>query len=168
MLELGYYTGVQRFAFYFEFHPFIFLMPCPEYEINNNINDTMTLSCQTDWLGQQLDNGKELLILDCRSPNDYNTSHIQGAIHVAIPSLMMRRLKKGNLSVCSVINSPESREKFNKKWKTETLVVYDECTSDINANTTSVVSLLMRRLKEDGCRVCLLEGKARLLHWVLL
>jgi dual specificity MAP kinase phosphatase len=130
-------------------------MPCPEYELENY---RMTLSCQAEWLSQQLDNGCELVILDCRSPDDYNASHIQGGIHVAIPTLMMRRRQKGNLSVCSVINSLESKEKFNKSWKTETLVVYDECTSDINANTTSVVSLLTRRLKEDGCRVCLLEG----------
>ena len=134
-------------------------MPCPEYEITNNNKNTMSGSCRTEWLSQQLDNGKELLILDCRSPNEYNTSHIQGAIHVAIPTLMLRRLRKGNLSVCSVINCAEAKEKFNAKWKTETLVVYDDCTSDINANTTSVVSLLMRRLREDGCRVCLLEGE---------
>ncbi len=123
----------------------------------------MSLSCQTEWLSQQLDNGKELLILDCRSPNDYNTSHIQGAIHVAIPTLMLRRLKKGNLSVHSVINSTEAKAKFNAEWKTETLVVYDECTSDMNANTTSVVALLMKRLREDGCRVCLLEGKGSII-----
>lgn len=116
-------------------------------------------SCSPEWLSQQLDNGKGILLLDCRPPNDYNMSHIQGAIHVVIPTLMQRRLKKGNLTVSSVISCAEGKEKFDSQWRKETVVVYDECTSDINSNTTSVVSLLLRKLKEDGCRVFLLQGR---------
>lgn len=112
----------------------------------------------SEWLSQQLDNCKDVLLLDCRPPNDYNVSHIQGAIHVAIPTLLQRRLKKGNLAVSSVISCAEGKEKFDSKWRKEVLIVYDECTSDMNSNSTSVVGLLLKRLQEDGCRVYLLQG----------
>ena len=118
----------------------------------------MSESCGPERLSEQLEDGNPLLLLDCRSAQDYNTSHVVGAIHVAIPSLMLKRLKRGNISVASVISGNESRDRFDRHCKTDTIVVYDECTEDMNINSTGVVSLLIRRLKEDGCRVCLLQG----------
>ena len=143
-------------------------MPCPVGSVQGQFEGlsrpigqplpAMMGTRPSEWLSQQLDNGKDILLLDCRPPNDYNVSHIQGAIHVAIPTLMQRRLKKGNLAVSSVISCAEGKEKFDSKWRKEVLIVYDECTSDMNSNTTSVVGLLLKRLKEDGCRVYLLQG----------
>jgi dual specificity MAP kinase phosphatase len=130
-------------------------MPCPKIEINNN---TMGEVCTPQWLGDQLESGSEILVLDCRAPTDYQSLHVQGAIHVAIPTLMLRRLKKGNLSVSSVISCNEGKEKFNSRWKAEPLVVYDDCTTQFTANSTSVISLLMKKLREDGCCVSLLQG----------
>ena len=135
-------------------------MPCPEWQLINNNNNTMSESVRPEWLSQELDTGTQLLLMDCRAPNDYNASHIVGAIHVAIPSLMLRRLKKGKLTVSSVISGNESRDRFDRHCKTDTVVIYDERTSDLNANSTSVVSLLIRKLREDGCQVYLLEGRS--------
>ena len=120
--------------------------------------DNMDGLCRPEWLSSEMNAGCPILLMDCRSPNEYNVSHIRGSIHVAIPTLMLRRLKKGNLSVASVIGCNESKERFNKKWKSETIVLYDDNTNDLNANPTSIVNLLLRKLREDGCHVCLLEG----------
>ena len=118
----------------------------------------MNGSCTCDWLGDQLDGGNQLLLLDCRPQGEYQEGHIEGAIHVALPTLMLRRLRKGNLSISSVIGA-ENREMFERKCKTVTVVIYDDSRTDTNANPTSVVGLLARRLKEDGCSVCVLSGR---------
>ena len=141
-------------------------MPCPETVAavvaveGPESPGTAMGTCTAEWLRQALEAGHGVLTLDCRAPNDYNTSHIVNAIHVAIPALMLRRLaKKGSLSVASVIQCAESKERFNKKWKTEPLIVYDEDTLDSNVNNNSVVALIIRSLRKEGCRVSLLQGK---------
>ena len=121
--------------------------------------------CSPEWLSQQLEkmgsgDSNSILVLDCRSPNDFNSSHISGAIHVALPTIMLRRLKNGTLPVASVIKCNEGKEKFNSQYKTGTLVLYDQDSSSISANSTTVIGLLLKKLKEDGCRVRLLEGKS--------
>ena len=136
------------------------LMPCPEWVLFAPDAD-MSETCRPDRLHELLEDGQPLLLLDCRSAMDYNTSHISGAIHVAIPSLMLKRLKKGNISVSSVISGNESRDRFDRLCKTDSIVVYDECTEDVSTTSSGFVSLLIRRLKEDGCRVCLLQGGYR-------
>ena len=121
--------------------------------------------CSPEWLSQQLEkmgsgDSNSILVVDCRSPNDFNSSHISGAIHVALPTIMLRRLKNGTLPVASVIKCNEGKEKFNSQYKTGTLVLYDQDSSSISANSTTVIGLLLKKLKEDGCRVRLLEGKS--------
>lgn len=124
--------------------------------------------CTPEWLAQQLetldtgDNSNSILVLDCRSPNDFNSSHISGAIHVALPTIMLRRLKNGTLPVASVIKD----EKFSSLYKTGTLVLYDQDSNSTSASSGTVIGLLLKKLKEDGCRVRLLEGKRS--HFQLL
>ena len=115
--------------------------------------------CSPEWLAQQLDSTGDknsILVMDCRSPNDFNTSHLSGAIHVALPTIMLRRLKNGTLPVASVIKCNEGKEKFNSLYKTGTLVLYDQDSSSSSSSSTSTV--MLKKLKEDGCRVKLLEG----------
>jgi len=45
-----------------------------------------------------------VLLLDCRPPADYQAEHIAGAVHLAVPTLMLRRLATGNLPVSSVVS----------------------------------------------------------------
>ncbi len=124
--------------------------------------------CSPEWLTEQLqqnpassgsEDSNAILVMDCRSPNDFNSSHISGAIHVALPTIMLRRLKNGTLPVASVIKCNEGKEKFNSLYKTGTLILYDEDSSSTSANPSTVIGLLLKKLKEDGCRVRLLEGK---------
>ena len=108
-----------------------------------------------DWLGLELADERDLLVLDSRSANDFNKSHIQNAIHVTIPSLMQKRLKKGNLSVDSVIKC----HRFSTRWRTDTIILYDEDTVDVKESPNGLITLLYQRLSEDGCKVHYLQGK---------
>jgi len=85
--------------------------------------------CGVDWLGERLmlvadnsaasaggprsscgggdgggDHPAAVLLLDCRPPADYQAEHIAGAVHLAVPTLMLRRLATGSLPVSSVVS----------------------------------------------------------------
>jgi len=71
---------------------------------------------------------------------------------------MLKRLKRGNLNIASVIQNNEAKEKFTKNFKTATIVLYDECSTDLNANPSSVISLLLKKIKQDGSKASFLLG----------
>lgn len=129
-------------------------MPCL-----GSILSTMSEMYRPETLHGDLCAKERLLLLDCRSCGDYSKSHIVGAVNVTLPSLMLKRLKKGTLNISCVIQNNEAKEKFNKNYKTHLLVLYDECSTDLNANPSGVLSLLVKKLKDDGCRVKFLLGK---------
>jgi len=140
-------------------------------------------SCSCEWLSETLQaardtsehrlllqegrDGAGILLLDCRSADEYNASHVLGSILVTIPSILFRRLKNGNGSVSSVIAS-DIRDSFTTRWKTSTVVLYDS-TGTVAGTTTegisvppssgAVMSLLKSRLEKDGCQVRCLQGK---------
>lgn len=102
---------------------------------------------------------KCFIVLDCRSQNDYNKSHIKGAISIFLPSLMLRRLKAGKLNIACIIQNNEAKEKFSRLWKTQTIVLYDEKPDPAAASPTSVIGLLFKKLKQDGARPVFLQGE---------
>ncbi|GAA6067197.1 dual specificity protein phosphatase 7, partial [Tachysurus ichikawai] len=113
------------------------------------------------WLQDELESGlNSLLLLDCRSHELYESSHIESAIHLAIPGLMLRRLRKGNLPIRSVIPNDTDKERFIRRCKSDTVLLYDE-SGDSGAaaagSAGSVLGLLMHRLREDGCKAYYLE-----------
>uniref|UniRef100_A0A8D0L6U3 Dual specificity phosphatase 6 n=1 Tax=Sphenodon punctatus TaxID=8508 RepID=A0A8D0L6U3_SPHPU len=125
----------------------------------------MAISKTVAWLNEQLElSNDRLLLMDCRSQELYESSHIESAINVAIPGLMLRRLQKGNLPLRSLFSSDEEdREKFTRRCGTDTVVLYDENSSEWNENTggESVQGLLLKRLKDEGCKAFYLEDEAR-------
>uniref|UniRef100_A0A8C4SEF3 Dual specificity protein phosphatase n=1 Tax=Erpetoichthys calabaricus TaxID=27687 RepID=A0A8C4SEF3_ERPCA len=124
--------------------------------------DSIMAMCKTaGWLKEQLQAGNDsLLVMDCRAPELYDSSHVETAINVAIPSLMLRRLKKGNLPLKSLLANGEDKERFARRCKTDTIVLYDEYSSEWNENVDggSVLGLLLRRLKDEGYKAFYLEG----------
>lgn len=123
----------------------------------------LTPSKSVEWLQQELESGgTSLLLLDCRSHELYESSHVESAINLAIPGLMLRRFKKGNIPIRTIIPSHEDKEKFMRRCKTDTVVIYDECTVDWKESgaPVSVLGLLLQKLWEDGCKAYYLEGKA--------
>ncbi|XP_077663827.1 dual specificity protein phosphatase 6 isoform X2 [Eretmochelys imbricata] len=125
----------------------------------------MAVSKTVAWLNEQLELGNgRLLLMDCRSQELYESSHIESAISVALPGIMLRRLQKGNLPLRALFSaSDQDREKFARRCGTDTVVLYDENSSEWNENTggESVLGLLLKRLKDEGCKAFYLEDEAR-------
>ncbi|XP_038612577.1 dual specificity protein phosphatase 6 [Tachyglossus aculeatus] len=123
--------------------------------------DAMAIGKTVWWLNEQLERGRErLLLLDCRAQDLYEASHIESAVHVAIPGLMLRRLHKGSLPLRALFARPDERDRFTRRCRTDTLLLYDHNSADWNENTAgqSVLGLLLKRLKDDGCTAFYLEG----------
>ncbi|XP_041711868.1 dual specificity protein phosphatase 7 [Coregonus clupeaformis] len=120
----------------------------------------VTPSKSVEWLQLELESGGgSLLLLDCRSHELYESSHIETAINLAIPALMLRRFKKGNIPIRTIIPNHEDKEKFVRRCNTDTVILYDECTVDWqDGATVSVLGLLLQKLWDDGCKAYYLEG----------
>uniref|UniRef100_A0A8D3AR31 protein-tyrosine-phosphatase n=1 Tax=Scophthalmus maximus TaxID=52904 RepID=A0A8D3AR31_SCOMX len=123
---------------------------------------TTTMSSKSaEWLQEELESAAgALLLLDCRAHELYESSHVESAINLAIPGLMLRRLKKGNLPIRSIIPNNEDKEKFVRRCKTDVVVLYDEATSERQESAlgSSVLGLLLQKLRDDGCKAFYLEG----------
>lgn len=104
----------------------------------------------------------QYLLADCRSASDYQAGHIQGAINITIPAsvIMLRRLANGKMSIPSIIRGARSREIFSHQWQTHTIVLYDNNSEKIRESGPCVLSTLFRRLRQDGCQIVCLQGKA--------
>ncbi|XP_008309414.1 dual specificity protein phosphatase 6 [Cynoglossus semilaevis] len=125
------------------------------------LDSVMAISKTAGWLREQLETRRDaLLVMDCRAQELYESAHVETAINVAIPSLMLRRLKKGNLPVRSLLSDGEDRERFVRRCKTDTIVLYDEYSREWNENVDggSVLGLLLRRMKDEGYKAFYLEG----------
>lgn len=131
----------------------------------------MMSSKSVEWLQEELESGAgSLLLLDCRAHELYESSHVESAINLAIPGLMLRRLKKGNLPIRSIIPNNEDKEKFVKRCKTDVVVLYDEASPERQEPGlgSSVLGLLLQKLRDDGCKAFYLEGKSRRRAQVLI
>ena len=107
------------------------------------------------WLLQNFNQGADILIIDCREPSKYAKAHICGAINLSVSSLMLRRLKKGNVPFRNFIHSDDSKDKFEKRRESERVVIYDEGSRDVGNN--NILEFLLDKLQEDN-RVSFLDG----------
>lgn len=120
------------------------------------------------WLLQELrSDPSRLIILDCRSSNEYTESHIRHAVNFSIPSIMLRRLAAGKIELLSTIKCRELKEKIMNAYKDSLFVVYgDSCVSEDEGprekhcyTASDTMNVLTRRLQQDGCQVVCLLGK---------
>ncbi|XP_036670977.1 dual specificity protein phosphatase Mpk3 [Drosophila suzukii] len=132
--------------------------------------ETELESCNKEWLQSQLRSldAKELILLDCRGSHEYSESHIRGAVNLCIPSIVLRRLALGKIDLASTIKSPELKERIQTGYKLCWFVLYNgEGVGGQNQEITgpgtftvamdSIITILHRRLKQDGCRVVTLR-----------
>ncbi|XP_067403028.1 dual specificity protein phosphatase 9 [Emydura macquarii macquarii] len=114
------------------------------------------LGKSTLWLrGELASPAPRLHILDCRSREHYDSCHVAQALSVALPGLLLRRLRKGNLSVRSLLPGwPEGGG--------GAVLLYDEGTVGLpcpgQGDQESVLGLLLQKLREEGCTAYYLQG----------
>ncbi|EEB10532.1 dual specificity protein phosphatase, putative [Pediculus humanus corporis] len=134
-------------------------MPTSDVDEYTSIRD---IRITKEWLLQQLrSDSKQIIILDCRSTNEYGESHIRQAVNFSIPSIMLRRLSAGKIDLISTIKCKGLKEKILEGYKRDLFVIYGDDLNDTekNNNTKEILHVLMKRLKQDGCKVvCLQEG----------
>lgn len=127
------------------------------------------LCMSKSWLLQELrSDPSHLIILDCRSSNEFTESHIRHAVNFSIPSIMLRRLAAGKIELLSTIKCRDLKEKIMNAYKDSLFVVYgDSCISESEVRdrekhcytASDTMNVLTKRLLQDGCQVvCLLEG----------
>ncbi|CAI5796012.1 specificity phosphatase 9 [Podarcis lilfordi] len=117
------------------------------------------LGKSTSWLRAELASPSPCLhILDCRSRELYDSSHVERALSVALPGLLLRRLRKGNLSVRSLLPGPP------QALRDSTVLLYDEGTLQLPPSGSqeedegSVLVTLLQKLREEGCPAYYLQG----------
>jgi rhodanese-related sulfurtransferase len=108
-----------------------------------------TMSITSDSLyAQVLNNSSTVLLLDCRPYNEYSQSHVHNAINLAVPSLMLRRLKKGcSVNFANMINTEEGKRRFAKRDLMDKIVIYDASTDSL---TNTALELIIQRLAAEG------------------
>lgn len=152
-----------------------------------------------EWLQQKLrtitTTLNDIIILDCRSSNEYTEGHIRSAVNFSIPSIMLRRLAAGKIDITTTIKCRELKARILTGYNDSLFVLYNESNitnnkstnnsitstgigsggggssggSTANNNTSDgTINVLHRRLKQDGCRVVCLEGKKNLFFFYIL
>lgn len=127
-------------------------MPALQSQFAAMSTDVLSLSDQI------LNNSSSILLLDCRPYNEFSQSHIFTAINLAVPSLMMRRLKKGSsVNFSNMINSEEGKRRFGKRDLIAKIVLYDSSSENI---TNTALELILQRLSAEGLNnIFYLKGK---------
>lgn len=128
-----------------------------------DINDQALISnvyVSKEWLQKELLVDKSrIVVLDCRSSNEYGESHIRNSVNFSIPSIMLRRLAAGKIDLASTIRSRELKEKIMNAYKDNIFVIYgDVITDQRNFASNDTVHVLIRRLLKDGCQAVCLQG----------
>ncbi|KAL1468951.1 hypothetical protein MTO96_041146 [Rhipicephalus appendiculatus] len=131
----------------------------PSRELSTSV---MSGSCPTvgpDWVAARVREpaAPELLLLDCRPPEQFARCRLRGALGVSLPAshLVLRRLSNGNLCVSSVLRDARQRDAFEACYRQLPIVLYDADGSYADAQVTGV---LVQRLRQDGCQVSCLQG----------
>ena len=116
-----------------------------------------------DSLRDSLYRREDVLILDCRTNDEYRVGHISGSHNIVLPQLMMRRLKANKLSLKNLVPQGymQGKEAFLQKCTSYQVVLYDHFSAEVNSNDTSMLGLLHKRLKDEGCSVLILKGTFR-------
>lgn len=127
-------------------------MPALQSQFAAMSTDVLSLSDQI------LNNSSSILLLDCRPYNEFSQSHIFTAINLAVPSLMMRRLKKGSsVNFSNMIYSEEGKRRFGKRDLIAKIVLYDSSSENI---TNTALELILQRLSAEGLNnIFYLKGK---------
>ncbi|KAB0341527.1 hypothetical protein FD754_018453 [Muntiacus muntjak] len=114
------------------------------------------------WLRRELSPPRpRLLLLDCRSRELYESARIGGALSVALPALLLRRLRRGSLSVRALLPGPPLQPP-----PPAPVLLYDQGggrhrRTEAEAEeweADSVLGTLLQKLREEGYLAYYLQG----------
>ena len=126
-----------------------------------------------DWLWAQLRSvDPQVTVLDCRTALDFNECHIRQAVHLSLPSIMLRRLAGGKVSIGSVLKCNEARQRLAQAYGKHTFVLCgDTPLGPPLANGAppgllappprEMMPVLHKSLLQDGCLVVCLQGDSK-------
>ena len=125
---------------------------------------------QADCLRDNLYRGDQVVLLDCRGNEEYRRGHIQGAYNIVLPQIMLRRLKTNKLPLKNLVPPylKQDKDAFLSRISTSSVVVYDQYSSEVNDNESSLPILLHNRLTREGCRVAILKGRTFVYAFTML
>lgn len=104
---------------------------------------------------------KEVIILDCRSANDYATSHIKQSANISIPTIMLRRLKEGKIDLFSTIKCKDLKSRILAMDIQTLFVLYHN--NSPTQSSPDIIQVLSRKLmaefNDKKIRVVCLAGE---------
>lgn len=65
-----------------------------------------------DWLSARIRGKDNIFIFDCRTPNEFQRAHIRNSVNIHLPTILLKRLAKGSLSLSAVIPDLEIKQQF--------------------------------------------------------
>lgn len=132
------------------------IMPDSEIElIDKNCLITELRSCNSNSPTK-----KEIIILDCRSANDYASSHIKHSTNISIPTIMLRRLKEGKVDLFSTIKCKELKSRILGMDVQTLFVLYHNNSAHSSPDIIHILARkLMAEFNDKKIRVVCLAGK---------
>lgn len=112
-------------------------------------------------------NSTNLIILDCRSSNEYAESHIKQSENISIPTIMLRRLAAGKIDLFSTIKCKDLKNRILQMDIQTLFVLYHSndinCCNNNNPDPQNIINVLHRKLisefNDKKIRVVCLAGK---------
>lgn len=100
------------------FHNLIDLDRMPEHNMD---------AVSKEWLQSELRSPtKKLIVLDCRSSNEFQEGHIRSAVNFSIPSLILKRLATGKIDLTSTIKCRDLKQRIQSAYTDSLFVLYND------------------------------------------
>lgn len=94
-----------------------------------------------EWLQSELRSPtKSLIVLDCRSSNEFQEGHIRSAVNFSIPSLILKRLATGKINLTSTIKCRDLKQRIQNAYNESMFVLYNDT---INATPAAAAAAVV-------------------------
>ena len=113
------------------------------------------------WLSKRVAFSDQVLVLDARSLDEFNSGFISGAIHIFCTGVIQRRLKNGSLRIESLLNLEEDKQKYERAKISDNVcvVVCDADTQNVDRlSADSTAALLLKRIAGECKFAAFLAG----------
>ena len=95
-----------------------------------------------EWLQSELRSPtKSLIVLDCRSSNEFQEGHIRSAVNFSIPSLILKRLATGKIDLTSTIKCRDLKQRIQNAYTDSLFVLYNDVSYEFDFFFTLVFLL---------------------------